>query len=53
MFTMALLFVAVQNYLHLYNPLYLGLSGINLLDVLSILRGLYDVVVKRCVFKFR
>lgn len=50
MFRMAFLLM-LKNYLYLYNPLYLGLSDV--LDEFSVLKELYDIFVKRCVFKFR
>lgn len=48
---MALLFVDPQKLLYLYNHLYLGSSDRNMLDVFSILKELYDIVVKNSVFK--
>lgn len=36
----------LKNYLYLYSLLYLGSSDRNMLDVLSDLKELYDIVVK-------
>lgn len=41
----------LKNYLHLYSPLYLESSEINMLDVFSVLKQLCDIIVKICIFK--